>query len=509
MLFRGKARSRRANARGRADHSRPHYTGVRGAQIHVLSRRAAARAAGALRHADPLATAAIGLTRMQIVALYGLLAMTGGLLCLAPYSMAILVHHALWAFFAASIVFRAVLLTLPAPDYASGAFPAKDDLPVYTVLIPLYQETEVLEVLQNAVDGLHYPTAKLDIKLLLEADDIATIRAVARLPLGPHWEVLIVPDVGPKTKPKALNAGLSRARGAFVTIYDAEDRPHPDQLMHAARAFAADQSGRLGCVQAPLGYYNAAQNWLTQQFALEYAAHFQVLVPAMSRLGLPFPLGGTSNHFRLCALRAVGGWDPYNVTEDADLGYRLNANGWRLGVIAPPTGEEAVSRILPWRRQRSRWLKGYVQTMGVHMRRPAKENALAGAFSMAATLGTAVIAALGHASFMIIMAGLLLLGPRFGPVFPVIDFGLAVAGLLVGISVLAVGAKRAGLAFSFWDLPGAVLYWPLQSWAMAKAIWDLFARPFHWEKTTHGQCPQLAVLIAPVSPLDQRRQMHT
>ncbi len=466
----------------------PYKQGLRTARVYRLDRKETIVAAGRLRHADPLASAAIGITRAQKVTLLGFVILLGGLACFSPRGAAIAVHHFLWLFFATSITFRAFMLVVsPRPVNASVVLPVPD-LPVYTILIPLYRETEVLGALCEAIGALNYPRSKLDVKLLLEADDKKTIRAARDRGLGPEWEIIIIPPLGPRTKPKALNAGLARARGQLVTIYDAEDRPHSEQLLHAAHAFSKDRGGHLGCVQAPLGYYNANQNWLTRQFTLEYAAHFQVLVPAMARLGLPFPLGGTSNHFRMRALRHVGAWDPYNVTEDADLGYRLSAKGWHLDAITPPTYEEAVSKAGPWQRQRSRWLKGYLQTMGVHMRRPATHNALAGMLSMTATLGTAVFAALGHASFFVLTLASLLLAPWLGSILSPIDYGLALAGLLVGTMMLGIGAKRAGFAFSLWDLSGAVLYWPLQSWAMAKAISDLITRPFHWEKTNHGFC---------------------
>ena len=328
-------------------------------RVCVPDRRKVAKAAGQLRHTDPLASAALGVTRPQTVAVLGITVFLGGLAILAPRTMALLLHHFLWLFFATSIVFRGVMLALSLkPERPQPPAPGAR-LPVYTILIPLYQESAVVDGLFTAISALNYPHEKLDIKLLLEAGDTHTIDAVKRLRAGPHWEIIITAPIGPATKPKALNAGLARARGELVTIYDAEDRPHPDQLLHAAHAFASDSTGNLGCVQAPLGYYNAQTNGLTRQFALEYAAHFHVLLPAMTRLGLAFPLGGTSNHFRRRALGEVSGWDPYNVTEDADLGYRLSAGGWRLGVITPPTMEEAISRLRPWRRQRSRWLKGY------------------------------------------------------------------------------------------------------------------------------------------------------
>ncbi len=87
---------------------------------------------------------------------------------------------------------------------------------------------------------------------------------------------------------------------------------------------------------------------------------------------MAIPLGGTSNHFIADRLRELGGWNPYNVTEDADLGVRIFAKGWRTNVIDSTTFEEANSRLGNWIRQRSRWVKGYMQTYLYHMRQPIR-----------------------------------------------------------------------------------------------------------------------------------------
>ena len=94
-------------------------------------------------------------------------------------------------------------------------------------------------------------------------------------------------------------------------------------------------------MQARLAIDNASDGWLSRHFAAEYAGQFDVFLPALAKLRLPLPLGGTSNHFRADVLRKVGGWDPFNVTEDADLGMRLARFGYRTGVIGSTTWEEA------------------------------------------------------------------------------------------------------------------------------------------------------------------------
>ena len=250
------------------------------------------------------------------------------------------------------------------------------ELPVYTLLVPLYREANMLGGLTRALSRLDYPAAKLDIKLILEAVDAETIAAARALDLPGNVEILVVPDLHPRTKPKALNYALPFARGDYLVIYDAEDRPERDQLRKALAAFRQGPPN-LACLQSKLNLYNADDNWLTRQFTIEYGALFDGLLPALDRLRLPIPLGGTSNHFRVAALKWLMAWDPFNVTEDADLGTRLARSGYRCQVLSSTTFEEAPVKFVSWLRQRTRWIKGYMQTWLVHMRQPAKAVARA------------------------------------------------------------------------------------------------------------------------------------
>jgi len=187
--------------------------------------------------------------------------------------------------------------------------------PTYTILCPLYREANVAPDLVAALSQIDWPKEALDIQLLVEDDDIDTIVAALSVSAAPHIEVVIIPACTPRTKPKALNVGLARARGEFVVVYDAEDRPHPQQLRAALAAFE-DGGEDLACVQSPLSIDNADASWIARQFAAEYAIQFREMLPLLARLDLPLPLGGTSNHFRTQALRGAGGWDPFNVSKD-------------------------------------------------------------------------------------------------------------------------------------------------------------------------------------------------
>jgi len=285
--------------------------------------------------------------------------------------------------------FLAVVLSMIAPgemriDPAELAELDEDELPVYTILVPLYHETQVASKIIRYIRRLDYPQEKLDVKLLLEADDHATIDVCSRAHLPENYELVIVPDAKPKTKPKACNHGLERARGEYLVIYDAEDRPDRDQLKKAIAGFrrANAPKGFLArlflrrsqtvCLQAKLNYYNPDQNLLTKWFTIEYSTWFDLFLPGLHRLGSPIPLGGTSNHFKTAVLQDIGGWDPFNVAEDCDLGIRLHKMGYKTRVLDSTTWEEANSRPWNWVRQRSRWVKGYIQTHLVHMRNPVR-----------------------------------------------------------------------------------------------------------------------------------------
>ncbi|MBY0423487.1 MAG: glycosyltransferase, partial [Parvularculaceae bacterium] len=324
----------------------------------------------------------------------------------------------------------------------------------------------------------------------LEAEDAETIAAAGRLGLASVWDLTIVPTAAPQTKPKACNYALAEARGELVVIYDAEDEPEPDQLRKAAAAFAASDP-RLACVQARLAFYNARENWLTRLFALEYCLWFDTLLPGLQRLGLPIPLGGTSNIFRKDVLFAVGGWDPFNVTEDADLGLRLARRGWRTEVIDSTTFEEANCRLGNWIRQRSRWIKGYAQTWIVHSRNIGDFARVVGWKGLLTTqlfVGGTVVSAVAAPALRLVV----ILGAAGAPIDRYLPEAMRAAdvwALAAGNLVYAVLAVAAPFRRGWGGLaPAALLspvYWLMTSAAGLKGLLQLATRPHFWEKTTH------------------------
>lgn len=380
-----------------------------------------------------------------------------------------------------------------------GALLPDAELPVYTILVPLYREAAVVPGLITALERLDYPSERLDVKLLVEADDPETPRALAELPLGPQYEVVEVPPGFPQTKPKACNYGLARARGELVVIFDAEDRPAPDQLRKAASAFrTADPD--VACFQARLGFWNPATNLLTRYCTAEYCAIFEITRPGLEWVGAPIPLGGTSNHFPTALLRALGGWDAFNVTEDADLGIRLARLGYRTRSLDSLTLEEANSRAGNWIRQQSRWIKGYMQTWLVHVRRPRQLRAQIGggsAVHFTLTMLTPVLPVL-LAPFGWIVT-LLWFVSLTGVAIPLLPGWLllvsAVAWLVgngAGIAIWTAALRRCNLREI---VPYTVLFHLhqlLKFVAAAKAIAQLVTRPSYWEKTDHGLDPGVA-----------------
>ena len=452
-------------------------------------------AVNGLRRALPAASAHKRLVGWQKVAVAALvLAGLGAALGVAGLNVALVLFLS-GMFFLLMVVRLVCLFVVLAGRRRQRFRPIDDrDLPIYTLLVPIYREAGVVGQLTRALMALDYPAAKLDIKLILEAGDNETAAAVARLDLPGCFDVIVVPASLPRTKPKALNYGLFFARGAFVAVYDAEDIPEPAQLRKALAAFAAGPDN-LACLQARLGFYNSTRNWLTRQFALEYSALFDVLLPALARLDMPLMLGGTSNHFRTQALENAGGWDPCNVTEDADLGIRFARLGYRCAWLDSITLEEAPTSIFAWLQQRVRWMRGWLQTYLVHMRAPLTTLAQMGFWRFAvfqALVGGLVVSALAHPVFVLYALKALVFSQGFatGQTWP-LNTILLVNGInvLVGYGV-AMEMGVLGLAQSLprrllLQVPLMPFYWLLISVATYWAVWRFIVAPFAWEKTGH------------------------
>ena len=395
---------------------------------------------------------------------------------------------ALW--FIAAIGLRLAAALIPQPPMPQWARLPDAELPVYTIIAALYHEARSVPQLLRALDALDYPREKLDIILAVEADDHATRAAIARFGAPPYSRVIVAPAIGPRTKPKALNSALPFARGSFIAVFDAEDQPDPGQLRDALDVFRNGEPG-IACAQARLCIQNINDSLFTRMFAAEYAGHFDAVLPGLAAMRLPLPLGGTSNHFRADALRDVGGWDTWNVTEDADLGLRLARCGTRTVTFASTTQEEAPITFPRWLRQRARWMKGWMQTLSVHMRDPHwlwRDDGWRGIVTLIFVLAGPIVSALAYPLLLGgIVVGLAsdrrwLLGGLLTPV----HFIAIILGVVATVAIGLIGLARRGRLRDGWILLLTPIFWGCLSIATWRALWQLLHDPYRWDKTEHG-----------------------
>jgi cellulose synthase/poly-beta-1,6-N-acetylglucosamine synthase-like glycosyltransferase len=402
---------------------------------------------------------------------------------------------ALWLIFSASVTLRSMASVANGPEISPSRV-VNDELPNYTIVVALYRETSVVEDLVKAIDALDYPKSKLDIKLVVEQRDIETFSRIVELRLPGRYEVVVAPVGKPQTKPRALNIALSSARGELIVVYDAEDIPAPDQLRSAAARFAADKD--LDCLQARLAIRNHGESWLSKLFAIEYAMLFDVINPGLCALDLPIPLGGTSNHFRVRSLVAVGAWDEWNVTEDADLGIRLSRFGYRVKALDSDTWEEAPFEVGNWFRQRVRWQKGWMQTLIVHSRRPIffwrdlgpRRAVAATTLVVGAIFGCMLWPAFAVGTiWRALTAGQGALTP-WREMTDVFTYILALSGIWTILLPAFIAAKFRRLKVTASTLVFLPIYYLLVSAATWAALLDLVLRPQYWAKTAHGRSRQ-------------------
>lgn len=365
-------------------------------------------------------------------------------------------------------------------------------LPVVSIMVALYREATIAPRLATRLGKIDYPRELLDILLVVEAEDTLTRNALARTDLPGWMRVIVVPDGSVKTKPRALNYALDHCRGSIVGVYDAEDAPEPDQIRKVVDRF--HQRGQeVVCLQGILDYYNPRTNWLARCFTIEYASWFRMLLPGIARMGLAIPLGGTTLFFRRRGLEELGAWDAQNVTEDADLGLRIFRHGMRTELIETTTYEEANCRALPWIKQRSRWIKGYMMTWITHMREPRQLWRQLGprrfiGFQvqfMGAIVQTLFAPALW--SFWLIPFGFdhpLVAAVPHGAFVALYLTMLSVTALTIAFDILGLRKTRHKMS-PLWAVT-LLFYHPLAAFAAYKALWELLTKPFYWDKTSHG-----------------------
>ena len=440
------------------------------------------------------------LTRPQMVVLAVMLPATVVLAILFPSPLLIAINGLAMVFYIVHSIYKFWLVWRSLEHKREASFSAQElaaldekTLPTYTILVPLYREAEVLPNLVRCLSELDYPVEKLDIQLLIEEDDQQTQDACERIDLPAHFRPVIVPHSQPKTKPKACNYGLYLSEAEMLVIYDAEDRPQPDQLKKAVAAFRQLPDDVI-CLQAKLNYYNQRHNLLTRWFTSEYSVWFDLFLPGLTSAKAPVPLGGTSNHFKVGPLKELGGWDPFNVTEDCDLGVRMHKHGCYTAMIDSTTWEEANGELFSWIRQRSRWVKGYMQTYLVHMRDPLKllrQLGPSGFFAFQMTIGGSLVCFLLNPIYWLMTATWFAFTPELiSTMFPPVIYAMGTFCLFIGNFVFIYLAVAGCANRGYYDLVKyAVLtpvYWLLMSIGAYKALVQLIHKPHYWEKTDHG-----------------------
>ncbi|PIR34453.1 MAG: glycosyltransferase [Alphaproteobacteria bacterium CG11_big_fil_rev_8_21_14_0_20_44_7] len=370
--------------------------------------------------------------------------------------------------------------------------------PIYTVLVPLYMEKETLPKLIEAIKNLDYPKSKLDVKLVIESDDMMTLSAIKELKPPSYFEIIKVPYSLPRTKPKACNYALRFAKGEIITIFDAEDIPHPNQLKAVLTKFAENDES-LVCVQARLNYYNYNDNQLTRWFALEYTTWFDIVMNGFEKLKLPIPLGGTSNHIKADILHKIGGWDAFNVTEDADLGMRIAQLGLHSATVNSITMEEAPNTINAWVKQRTRWIKGFMQTYIVHMRKPfslLKKTGLRGFMAFQFFVGAPPLIYI-TSPILLLSSVILTFGetpvvqiPEWLFIFAIYNLIFGAASHIIFCMIASLKAQKDSQKLFPRPLIFSCLTFPLYSifhiFASFRSLQQLIRNPHYWEKTQHG-----------------------
>lgn len=375
--------------------------------------------------------------------------------------------------------------TLPSK---SQPLPQSYDLPIYTILLPVYKEDYAILALVRAIKRLDYPREKLDIKLIIEQLDRKTISFINRLGLDESFQIICVPHDSLKTKPKACNYALQFAKGKYVVIYDAEDRPDPSQLRKAAAILGSRKD--IACVQTRLNYFNREEGVLPAFFAIEYSLLFDFFLRGLERLGIPIPLGGSSCHFKHSVLTQLGIWDPHNVTEDADIGFRLYLHGYKTSTLDSYTMEESPISLMEWLNQRTRWIKGHIQTCLVHGRNfklAINKIGLAKTLGFYCFLFLPIIAyILQPLVFLVGNAYLFtdLLNQQYIMVWSFSCFNICLwLALSYSLAFFAISKHR------WQNLCWQILFYPcyyfLHPFAALKALWQLFANPYYWHKTSH------------------------
>ena len=234
----------------------------------------------------------------------------------------------------------------------------------FTLLLPAKNEEAVYRETIQKVYNLNYPKELLQIMAICRVDDPGTIaEAQSKIDeLGdPNVQLVIYSDY-PVNKPHGMNLALQVARGDIVTIFDAEDEPHPDILNIINTTMLNND---VDVVQSGVQLMNHNTKWFCFLNVLEYFFWFKSSMHFFAQVGMT-PLGGNTVFVRRELMEQLGGWDETCLTEDADLGIRLNISHARMRIIYDDefvTREETPHTVAQFIKQRTRWNQGFLQIL--------------------------------------------------------------------------------------------------------------------------------------------------
>lgn len=355
-------------------------------------------------------------------------------------------------------------------------------LPKYTILVPMFHENEAtIKQSVKSIEKLKYPKDLLDVKFVLEADDIQTSSIFQNIKLPEYITIIFVPYFEPRTKPKACNFASLFATGEILVIFDAEDIPNDNQLLVATKQF--NENKNITILQGCLSFYNYNYNLITECFNIEYLIWFKQILASLSKSNITFPLGGTSNHIRYSFLEKQY-WDSYNVTEDLELSVIVDKNNIQIQHLNSDTKEWCVLTFKSFIKQRTRWIKGYLLTYFTHFFDYCHYKQ-----SIQKTIFFHVFigySALSFLLFPILLLSLILTKENclltliFSINSIIYYFSYIISYYLVCKNCNIVLTKKtiiAGIIYPF--------YFMLHTFSAYKAFYEIFSKPFYWSKTKH------------------------
>lgn len=356
----------------------------------------------------------------------------------------------------------------------------------FSLLVPARREERVLGATLERLANLRHPWYEV---VAVVGDDDGGTRHVAEAAAA-RWpgRIRVVVDASvPKSKPRALNAGLAECRGKIVGIFDAEDDVHPEILLQADAVF--ERTGAQ-VAQGGVQLTTLRARWFSLRNCLEYLFWFRSRLHAHLAHGFA-PLGGNTVFFRRRLLVAAGGWDGDCLAEDCDIGIRLSSAGARVSVWYDPrtsTREETPGSLRAFVRQRTRWNQGYLQVLRHRSWKalPTRRQRLVAQYVLVFPLVQATTGLLLPASIALIAVGRLPLLLTLAAFAPLLVMVCVLVTEMVGLAELS---RSFSLPIGWRDYVRLALttipYQVVLAFAGVRAAYRELRHQGGWEKTAH------------------------